>query len=104
MRLRTLAAEPLSLDEARALRGSGWEGDLEAMRTPAPAKGDHASSHRADPVRPQAFALTWESVTRPRANQWEKSPTFAFSPVPAPWIERVDRTGWLAREHWIDGL
>ena len=30
--LRTLAAEPLSLDEARALRGSGWEGDLEAMR------------------------------------------------------------------------
>lgn len=30
--LRTLAAEPLSLDEARALRGIGWEGDLEAMR------------------------------------------------------------------------
>ncbi len=30
--LRTLAAEPLSLDEARALRGTGWEGDLEAMR------------------------------------------------------------------------
>ena len=30
--LRTLAAEPLSVDEARRLRGSGWEGDLEAMR------------------------------------------------------------------------
>jgi len=30
--LRTLAAEPLSLDEARALRGSGWEGDLDTMR------------------------------------------------------------------------
>ena len=30
--LRTLAAEPLSIDEARALRGIGWEGDLEAMR------------------------------------------------------------------------
>ena len=30
--LRTLAAEPLSLDEARRLRGSGWEGDLEEMR------------------------------------------------------------------------
>jgi Arc/MetJ family transcription regulator len=30
--LRTLASEPLSLDEARGLRGSGWEGDLEEMR------------------------------------------------------------------------
>jgi Arc/MetJ family transcription regulator len=31
--LRHLAAEPLSLDEARALRGSGWDGDLDEMRT-----------------------------------------------------------------------
>ena len=31
--LRTLAAEPLSLNEARQLRGSGWEGDLDGMRT-----------------------------------------------------------------------
>lgn len=31
--LRTLAAEPLSLDEARALRGTGWEGDLDEMRS-----------------------------------------------------------------------
>ena len=30
--LRTLAAEPLSVDEARRLRGSGWEGDLDEMR------------------------------------------------------------------------
>ena len=30
--LRTLAAEPLSLDDARNLRGSGWEGDLEELR------------------------------------------------------------------------
>lgn len=30
--LRSLAAEPASLDEARALRGSGWEGDLDALR------------------------------------------------------------------------
>lgn len=30
--LRRLAAEPLGLDEARALRGSGWEGDLGTMR------------------------------------------------------------------------
>jgi Arc/MetJ family transcription regulator len=30
--LRTLAAEALSLDDARAMRGSGWEGDLDEMR------------------------------------------------------------------------
>ena len=31
--LRTLAAEPLGLDEARNLRGSGWIGDLDEMRS-----------------------------------------------------------------------
>ena len=31
--LRRLAGEPLSVDDARALRGSGWEGDLEELRT-----------------------------------------------------------------------
>ena len=31
--LRSLAAEPLSTDEARALRGSGWEGDLDDLRS-----------------------------------------------------------------------
>ena len=30
--LRTLAAEPLGLDEARRLRGSGWDGNLDEMR------------------------------------------------------------------------
>jgi len=30
--LRILAAEPLSLEDARQLRGSGWDGDLEEMR------------------------------------------------------------------------
>jgi Arc/MetJ family transcription regulator len=30
--LRTVAGEPLSLDQARRLRGSGWDGDLEEMR------------------------------------------------------------------------
>ncbi len=30
--LRTLAAEPLGLDGARALEGSGWDGDLDEMR------------------------------------------------------------------------
>ena len=31
--LRTVAAEPLGLDEARELRGSGWDGDLDEMRS-----------------------------------------------------------------------
>ena len=30
--LRTLANEPMSLEEARAMRGSGWEADLDQMR------------------------------------------------------------------------
>ncbi len=30
--LRRLAAEPLDLKEARAMRGSGWHGDLDEMR------------------------------------------------------------------------
>ena len=30
--LWTLAAEPLSVDEAKRLRGSGWEGDLDELR------------------------------------------------------------------------
>lgn len=31
--LRRLAAEPLELDDARRLRGSGWNGDLDDMRS-----------------------------------------------------------------------
>ncbi len=34
--LRTVAAERASLEEARAMRGSGWEGDLDELR------GSHA--------------------------------------------------------------
>jgi Arc/MetJ family transcription regulator len=30
--LRTLACEPLSLEAARRLRGSGWDGDLDELR------------------------------------------------------------------------
>lgn len=30
--LRLAAVEPMSLEGALAMRGSGWEGDLEAMR------------------------------------------------------------------------
>jgi Arc/MetJ family transcription regulator len=31
--LRHLAGEPLSLDDARSLRGTGWGGDLDEMRS-----------------------------------------------------------------------
>ena len=31
--LRTLAASPVSVGEARAFRGIGWEGDLDEMRS-----------------------------------------------------------------------
>ena len=30
--LRSLAVEPLELDAARRLRGSGWDGDLDELR------------------------------------------------------------------------
>jgi Arc/MetJ family transcription regulator len=30
--LRTLAAEPLGLEAARRLRGSGWDGELDELR------------------------------------------------------------------------
>lgn len=31
--LRTLAVDPMTLEEALAMQGSGWEGDLDEMRT-----------------------------------------------------------------------
>ena len=31
--LRRLAGKPMTLEEARAMQGSGWEGDLDAMRS-----------------------------------------------------------------------
>lgn len=30
--LRSLADEPFKVDEARKMRGTGWDGDLESMR------------------------------------------------------------------------
>ena len=33
MALRLVAGEPLDLDDARAMRGPGWDGDLDEMRT-----------------------------------------------------------------------
>ena len=32
--LRRLAGEPMSRDEALAMEGSGWSGDLDALRAP----------------------------------------------------------------------
>ena len=34
--LRQVAAEPFSLEQARAMRGSGWEGDLDELRSWGP--------------------------------------------------------------------
>ena len=31
--LRAIAGEPLDVDDARRLRGSGWDGDLDDLRT-----------------------------------------------------------------------
>ena len=31
--LRTLAAEPLDIDEARGMRGTGWDGELDELRS-----------------------------------------------------------------------
>lgn len=31
--LRQVAGEPLGLDEARSMRGTGWDGDLDEMRS-----------------------------------------------------------------------
>jgi len=31
--LRHVAGEPLGIAEARSMRGSGWDGDLDEMRT-----------------------------------------------------------------------
>jgi Arc/MetJ family transcription regulator len=42
--LRTLAAEPLSVDEARRMRGTGWEGDLAEMRAARVSWSEHGHS------------------------------------------------------------
>ena len=38
--LRRLAGEPMSRDEALAMEGAGWSGDLDAMREPDAWPGD----------------------------------------------------------------
>jgi Arc/MetJ family transcription regulator len=37
--LRRLAGEPMSRDEALAMEGSGWSGDLDELRAPDAAAG-----------------------------------------------------------------
>ena len=37
--LRRLADVPMTLEEARAMRGSGWEGDLNETPSPKPGAG-----------------------------------------------------------------
>jgi Arc/MetJ family transcription regulator len=37
--LRRLAGEPMSRDEALAMEGAGWRGDLDELRTPDDAIG-----------------------------------------------------------------
>ncbi len=52
--LRTLAAEPLDLDVARRLRGSGWDGDLGLRRKPQAretAKINETNLRTRDPNR-----------------------------------------------------
>ena len=44
--LRLLAAEPLSVDEARGMRGAGWEGDLAEMREDRPSPQPGAPARR----------------------------------------------------------
>lgn len=45
--LRLLAAEPLTLDEARAMRGAGWDGDLSQMREDQQAQGQRRRRRQA---------------------------------------------------------
>jgi Arc/MetJ family transcription regulator len=37
--LRRLVGEPLSLEEARAMEGTGWDGDLDEMRSAGRVRG-----------------------------------------------------------------
>jgi Arc/MetJ family transcription regulator len=39
--LRRLAGEPMRLDEALAMEGAGWSGDLDELRAPDAPPGPH---------------------------------------------------------------
>jgi Arc/MetJ family transcription regulator len=42
--LRRLAGEPMSRDEALAMEGAGWNGDLDELRSPDDAVGSSGSA------------------------------------------------------------
>lgn len=42
--LRRLAGEPMTRDEALAMEGTGWSGDLDAMRIPDTVAGSSADA------------------------------------------------------------
>lgn len=44
--LRRVDVVPLSLEEALAMRGTGWEGDLDEMRAADDAKFERLYGHR----------------------------------------------------------
>ena len=45
--LRRLAGEPMSRDEALAMEGAGWSGDLDALRTPDDVVGSGGPAGRS---------------------------------------------------------
>jgi Arc/MetJ family transcription regulator len=47
--LRRLAGEPMSHDEALAMEGAGWSGDLDELRAPDGPAGSSAGDPPADP-------------------------------------------------------
>ena len=56
--LRMVAAEPLGPDEARKLRGSGWDGDLDEMRFRQSEPPDALSRPTFSPASPRT-ATRW---------------------------------------------
>ena len=47
--LRRLVPEPMTLEEALAMEGSGWEGDLDALRGRAPGDRPDVDAERRQP-------------------------------------------------------
>jgi Arc/MetJ family transcription regulator len=50
--LRRLAGEPMSRDEALAMEGAGWSGDLDELRTPDAIAVPRRSTGRGEPAGP----------------------------------------------------
>ena len=67
--LRTLAAEPLSVDEARRMRGTGWEGDPAEMRAARVSWSEHGHSVTQLPHHEPAAVLTSWPVKLPASSE-----------------------------------